>query len=86
MYDNSVPLSRVLAFTLSAVGVLLVAVAWAIGAADNWHIGIMFGLTAVPVVAAAAVAWVRCYSLRICALLSATSHLRGEDGRMHSVH
>ena len=87
MDDNSVPLSRVVAGTLSTIAMLMIVSAWIVALSDDYHVGIMVGITAMPVVAAAAVSWIRCYSLRVCSMLRATSHLRGSDGgSVYSIH
>ena len=48
MTDSSVPLSRVVAFAVSFIGVALIAIAWIVGAAYDWHVAIMVGITSIP--------------------------------------
>ena len=76
MHDNAIPISRVVTGALWTWVLLLLTAAWIVwGVAGQHGAGVMLGLTACASSAAAATAQIRCYTLRVCALLRVTSGL-----------
>lgn len=81
MQDSSIPASRVISFALWAVVAGFMIAAWLVLFAGEADVAIMIGLTGCVAAATAAVATIRCYSLRLCAVLRIISiNQRGQDG------
>ena len=76
MHDNAISASKLAAYALWAWVALLFAVAWLTWAfGDHETLWMMFAFTGCASSALAATFQVRCYSLRVCALLRATHGL-----------
>ena len=83
MHDNAIPISRVITGALWTWVLLLLIAAWVVWGVVGQHgAGAMLGLTACVSAAAAGVAQVRCYTLRMIALIRVA---HGLDGETHTV-
>lgn len=69
MHDSAIPASRIITFTLWAATVVVLATSWLLAASDQWRLAQQFGYTAGALSAGAAVSHVRCYMLRVTALI-----------------
>jgi len=81
MIDSTIPTSKVTMTALWCVVVMLGLASWALGIADEWNWAFLVGLTACAVSAAAAVAHIRCYALRLCALIKANQASSIDEAR-----
>ena len=72
MYDGSVSTSKLITIALWAWVILLLSAAWIVWALGKHEGAAMLGFTACASSAAAATSQIRCYSLRVCALMRVT--------------
>lgn len=86
MHDNSIPTSRVITGALWTWVILVLLAAWIVFAVGYHELAAMLGLTACASSAAAATAQIRCYTLRVCALLRVTAGLDGGDAPTVQLH
>jgi len=85
MQDSSIPTSRLITAALWAIVAIIMGTAWLLVGLGHRTAANMLGLTGCATSAAAAVSSIRCYTLRICALLRATSGRMIGDSDLHSV-
>lgn len=89
MYDRQIPMSRFWAASGWTAVAALLASAWLAWVMYDSDIAVLLGLTACATSAAAAVATIRCYAIRVARLIRLAGHLGdttpGEVGRLRSV-
>lgn len=79
MIEQAVDLGKLVAGAAWAVVALLIAAAWVVGLLVNWQIGMLLATSACALSAAAAVLHIRCFMVRVLALIRATSQSSDES-------
>lgn len=87
MNERTTSTDMVVAGIAWTVVVLLLTSGWLLLGAGNWQVGLMLGLTACAASAFAAVRHIRCYTVRLCALVRNCAGLvDSQDGAsLHSL-
>lgn len=87
MHDGQVPTSKIIktvGWGLVAAMIVLTwalgVLAWALDAKGLWHLAMLCGFTGCATSAGAATAHVRCFHLRLAAMLRAVPCLTGDEG------
>jgi len=70
--DGTVSMTKVVMAAMWTLVVALGLTSWGLGIAGEWNWAFLVGLTGCATSAAAAVAHIRCYALRVCALVKAS--------------
>lgn len=84
MIDRSVSASKIEAGVLWGLVILLILGAWAV-AFVHWQAAILVGVTACALSAGAATMQIRCYVIRVCALLRRQAPPVPREDGLHSV-
>lgn len=84
MQDAAVPISKVAAMGAWSVAAILFVVTWVLVANGSRWAHVM-SYSSIVVCIVAATLQVRCWVVRVCALLRATAGLDGEGSNLHAI-
>lgn len=87
MNDTAIPINRLIAYTFWGLAALTLLAAWLVALTASPLVGGMLGITALCFIGVAGVSQIRCYVVRLCALLRAynRAELDRRSADLHSV-